>query len=108
MQPQGPRVALSIFDSNGTSGRGNLPLKLEVFAHIGQWAWSFCASLGIDSVDSPTHTQKDCVESDLITLSCLHSCLCCCCEASDWAPGLKAWTTVRGGTAAAYRPQQTQ
>eukprot|EP00983_Pelagomonas_calceolata_P125830 1161243-Pelagomonas_calceolata.AAC.1 len=35
------------------------------------------------STDSPNHTQKDCVESDLSAFS-----LCCCCEASSWAPSL--------------------
>eukprot|EP00983_Pelagomonas_calceolata_P040261 1137533-Pelagomonas_calceolata.AAC.1 len=44
--------------------------------------------LGMGSIDSPTHTQKDCVESDLSALSCLHSSLFCCSEASKWAPGL--------------------
>eukprot|EP00983_Pelagomonas_calceolata_P065108 1148441-Pelagomonas_calceolata.AAC.8 len=48
---------------------------------------------GMGSTDSPTHTQEDCVESDLCTLQLfavqtLHSSLCCCREASSWAPGL--------------------
>eukprot|EP00983_Pelagomonas_calceolata_P128722 1161540-Pelagomonas_calceolata.AAC.2 len=43
---------------------------------------------GMGSIDSPTDTQEDCVESDLGTLSSLRSSLCRCCEASSWAPGL--------------------
>eukprot|EP00983_Pelagomonas_calceolata_P113740 1160015-Pelagomonas_calceolata.AAC.5 len=44
--------------------------------------------LGMGSLDSPTATQEDSVESELAPSSCLHSSLCCCCESSSWAPGL--------------------
>eukprot|EP00983_Pelagomonas_calceolata_P030981 973105-Pelagomonas_calceolata.AAC.1 len=48
---------------------------------------------GMGSVESPTHTQKDCVphtQRRVISApwSCLHGSLCRCCEASSWAPGL--------------------
>eukprot|EP00983_Pelagomonas_calceolata_P130060 1161657-Pelagomonas_calceolata.AAC.8 len=43
---------------------------------------------GMESVDSPTHTQEDCVESGLGTLKLLAQFTCCCCEASSWALGL--------------------
>eukprot|EP00983_Pelagomonas_calceolata_P133021 1161925-Pelagomonas_calceolata.AAC.1 len=42
-------------------------------AYCTEWAWSFRASLvdllqGMGSIDSPIHTQEDCVESDLSAL----------------------------------------
>eukprot|EP00983_Pelagomonas_calceolata_P009000 292693-Pelagomonas_calceolata.AAC.1 len=43
-------------------------IELSLCAYCTEWAWSFRASLGMDSIDSPTHTQKDCVESDLSAL----------------------------------------
>eukprot|EP00983_Pelagomonas_calceolata_P049110 1141358-Pelagomonas_calceolata.AAC.1 len=47
MQSQCTRVMISISAFNGMSGRG------------------------MGSIDSPTHTQKDCVESDLSALKLL-------------------------------------
>eukprot|EP00983_Pelagomonas_calceolata_P072613 1151797-Pelagomonas_calceolata.AAC.1 len=38
-------------------------------AYCTEWAWSFCASLGMGSIGSPTHTQEDCVEGGLGTLN---------------------------------------
>eukprot|EP00983_Pelagomonas_calceolata_P017924 562142-Pelagomonas_calceolata.AAC.2 len=43
---------------------------------------------GMGNIDSPAHNQEECVESGLKILECLHSSLCCCCEASSWTPGL--------------------
>eukprot|EP00983_Pelagomonas_calceolata_P037199 1136239-Pelagomonas_calceolata.AAC.4 len=43
---------------------------------------------GMGSIDSPIHTQEACVESNLCTLELFAQLLCCCCEASSWAPGL--------------------
>eukprot|EP00983_Pelagomonas_calceolata_P066821 1149226-Pelagomonas_calceolata.AAC.1 len=54
---------------------------------------------GMGSIDSPTFSQEDSVESGLSTLSCLHNPLCCCCEASSWAPGLESsqnLTSIKG------------
>eukprot|EP00983_Pelagomonas_calceolata_P012836 410361-Pelagomonas_calceolata.AAC.1 len=49
---------------------------------------------GMGNIDSPTHTQKDCVESDLSTLKLFArltvTVRCCCCVASSWAPGLES------------------
>eukprot|EP00983_Pelagomonas_calceolata_P013106 418702-Pelagomonas_calceolata.AAC.1 len=54
MQPQGTRVIPTVFDFNGTSGR----------------------SMG--SIDSPTYTQKDCVESDRSALKLIAQFTVCC------------------------------
>eukprot|EP00983_Pelagomonas_calceolata_P043792 1139049-Pelagomonas_calceolata.AAC.1 len=47
-------------------------VKVNLCAYCKEWAWSFHASLvdlaGMGSIDSPTHTQKDSVESDLSTV----------------------------------------
>eukprot|EP00983_Pelagomonas_calceolata_P089221 1157292-Pelagomonas_calceolata.AAC.7 len=46
--------------------------EVRLCGYCTKWAWSFRASLvnlcGVGSLDSPTHTQEDCVESDLYTL----------------------------------------
>eukprot|EP00983_Pelagomonas_calceolata_P029879 935425-Pelagomonas_calceolata.AAC.1 len=62
-------------------------VEASFWACCTEWAWGFCASLGTGSTHSPTHTQKDCVESDLSALK-LRISLCCCGEAPHWAPGL--------------------
>eukprot|EP00983_Pelagomonas_calceolata_P002217 75087-Pelagomonas_calceolata.AAC.1 len=64
--PQGTRV-MGIFDFNGTSGRGKSlrilhRVDMELSCKLGS------PLRGMGSVDSPTHTQKDCVEGDLSTL----------------------------------------
>eukprot|EP00983_Pelagomonas_calceolata_P131769 1161808-Pelagomonas_calceolata.AAC.9 len=57
-------------------------VKVNLCAYCKEWAWSFHASLvdlagqsltfeliqGMGSIDSPTHTQEDGVESDLSAL----------------------------------------
>eukprot|EP00983_Pelagomonas_calceolata_P009061 294489-Pelagomonas_calceolata.AAC.1 len=78
------------------------------------WAWNFHATFGrllrvntcfskviqgLGSTDSPTHTQENCVESDISTLwkvilaPCLHTSLCCCCEVTQeiTAKNLLSW-----------------
>eukprot|EP00983_Pelagomonas_calceolata_P058424 1145484-Pelagomonas_calceolata.AAC.1 len=40
-------------------------VEASLCAYCTEWAWSFCASLGMGSIDSPTHTQGDYVESGL-------------------------------------------
>eukprot|EP00983_Pelagomonas_calceolata_P060847 1146550-Pelagomonas_calceolata.AAC.4 len=42
--------------------------EASLCAYCTAWAWSFHASLGMGSIDSPTHTQENCVESGLGTL----------------------------------------
>eukprot|EP00983_Pelagomonas_calceolata_P104494 1159034-Pelagomonas_calceolata.AAC.8 len=43
-------------------------VEASLCAYCTEWAWSFRASWGVGSIDSPVHNLENCVESDLSTL----------------------------------------
>eukprot|EP00983_Pelagomonas_calceolata_P123521 1161015-Pelagomonas_calceolata.AAC.7 len=79
-QPQGSRIIMSVFDFNGTSGRGNFARTLhrvgmELSCKFGRPSrvnpWFLKLIQGVGSKDSSFHTQEDYVESGLGTLKLL-------------------------------------